>query len=96
LKAELALISLNPAFYGKWETTSVFGKWKQPKFVAKWMTTFKGKWKTTSIFRKVEDNPNLKKMEDDLHFMENGRRPKFFDEWKTTFFNVRQPQWKTT
>ena len=43
-------------------------------------------------------------MEDDLHFFENGRRPQFFGQWKTTstflkmkdelnvFENGRQPK----
>ena len=37
-----------------------------------------GKWKTTSIFWKMKDEPNFfGKMEDDLNFKVNGRRPKF-------------------
>ena len=38
--------------------------------------TLLGKWKTTSIFLK---------MEDDLNFFENGRRPQIFE-------NGRRPQ----
>jgi hypothetical protein len=34
-----------------------------------------GKWKTTSHFLQ---------MEDDLNFVQNGRRPQFISKWKTT------------
>ena len=42
--------------------------------------TFLSKWKTTSIFLK---------MEDDLNFFENGRRPQFFWKWKTTYIVLK-------
>ena len=32
------------------------------------------RWKTTSSFSKMEDN---------LNFLKNGRRPQFFERWKT-------------
>jgi hypothetical protein len=53
----------------------------------------------------MEDNLNFFKMEDDLDFLSNGRRPLFFSlKWKTTltlyqmeddlyFFSLK---WKTT
>ena len=31
-------------------------------------------------------------MEDDLNFLENGRRPQFFGKWKTTSNKIMQPK----
>ena len=49
------------------------------------------------------DYSRLHKMEEDLHFLANGRWPKFFHKWKATYIfvmNGRRPQliheWKTS
>ena len=97
LKAELVLISANPATHpppppqpppppGKVYFSTFFSE--------SWPSNLTGvyqdpNWKTTSTFWQ---------MEDDLNYLENGRRPQFFGKWKTTSIfleNGIQPQFRT-
>jgi hypothetical protein len=59
------------------------------------MTSIFRKWKTSSISWKMEDNPIILPMEDDLIFLKNGRptlenylangrEPQYLFKWKTT------------
>ena len=41
----------------------------------------------------MEDDLNLRQMEDYLNILANGRRPQYFDKWKTTSnFGKMKPQ----
>ena len=67
---------------------------------------FQGKWKKTSISRKIEDDLNLKKIEDYINFSFwfYGRRFQFFwqNERQLLFFSKMEDdfnlsdKWKTT
>ena len=62
----------------KWKMTSIFlQNGKQPQYFGKFEGNLNilAKWKTTSILRKMEDN---------LNFKINERRPQFLGKCKTT------------
>ena len=77
LKTELALISLNPAT----PTPTRPGK-----FISQHLAVNVDKVTLVVVVvgPKLEDDPNYFEMEDDLNFLENGRRPKIFGKWKMT------------
>ena len=64
----------------RWKTTYIFSKIADDLYFSE-----NGKWKTTSDVKhqSLENQPLIfQPMEDNLHVLENGRRPQFFRKWK--------------